>query len=159
MKGYKIIIVILVMLIIGAIATGIILLKNDNRNEKNDKNTTNEIENISKEEFVEMVDDEIKLNISTKLNEPKTINGIEIKNIQLTYKNGMTVLLADITNNSGKDLIDVTEADIILLDKNNDEIITVVASISPTKVGETTQLNTSMTLDYVNAYDFRVVFK
>lgn len=154
-KNEKIFIGILVTITIIAIVICIAVTKNKNNND----NTTDEGEEALEEKFVQMVDEATKLNISSKLNEAKTVNGIEIKNIQLTYRNGMTVLLADVTNNSGKDLTDVTDVDITLLGENNEEIITAGALISPTKAGETTQLNTSITMDYVNAYDFKVTIK
>lgn len=158
-KNKKILLGILLAIIIIAIIVMCIVSGPKTKDEKDNENTINETENISKEEFVQILEDGTKLNISSKLNETKTVNGIEISNIQFTYKDGLTVLIADVTNNSGKDLKDVTEANITLLDENDGEIITVEALISPTKVGETTQLNTSMTLDYVNAYDFKVTLK
>ena len=46
-----------------------------------------------------------------------------------------------------------------LTNKNGTEIATVPGIISPLKVGESTQLNTSMQQDYTGIYDFRVVKK
>lgn len=115
-------------------------------------------ENQVTEEYVKVLEDGTKLNTSTKLNETKNVNGLQIGNIQLTNQNEQSVLLAEVTNNSGKDT-DVILIDIILLDKNGDEIVTVGGIIAPMKQGEKTQLNTSMTLDYANAYDFKVVVK
>lgn len=115
-------------------------------------------ENQVTEEYVKVLEDGTKLNTSTKLNETKNVNGLQIGNIQLTNQNEQSVLLAEVTNNSGKDT-DVMLIDIILLDKNGDEIVTVGGIIAPMKQGEKTQLNTSMTLDYANAYDFKVVVK
>ena len=78
--------------------------------------------------------------------------------MQLTEQNGQSVLLADVTNNSGK-ATNLTIVDVVLLDKNGQEIITVGGIISPLQAGEKTQFNTSMTLDYANAYDFKIVIK
>ena len=45
---------------------------------------------------------------------------------------------------------------ITLLDYEGNELTTVPGIIKELEVGETTQLNISLTSDYVNAYDFRV---
>ena len=105
-----------------------------------------------------VLEDGTKLNKSSKFNETKNIDGIEISNIQFTYKDGQTVLLADVINNSGK-AVDMTLLDIKLLDEQGNEIITVGGIISPMQVGETSQLNASMTMDYANAYDVEITLK
>ena len=110
------------------------------------------------EKFVQVLEDGTKLNKSSKLNETKNVEGIEISNIQFTYKDGQTVLLADVTNNSGK-AIDMTLLNIKLLDEQENEIITIGGIISPMQVGETTQLNAGMTMDYANAYDVEITLK
>ena len=53
----------------------------------------------------------------------------------------------------------MTLVDVILLDKNGKEIVTLGGIISPLQPGEKKQFNTSMTLDYANAYDFKIVIK
>ena len=68
------------------------------------------------------------------------------------------ILLADVTNTSSK-ATDVTLVDVVLLDKNGKEIVTVGGIIKALKPGEKTQFNTSMTLDYANTYDFKIVIK
>ena len=56
------------------------------------------------ESYVQEMNDGISINKSTKLNEAKLVNGLLISNIQLTEKDGMTTLLADVTNNMIKNL-------------------------------------------------------
>ena len=73
-------------------------------------------------------------------------------------QNGQSVLLADAENDTGKD-IDIMLLDIILLDKNGNELTTITGIIGNLKAGEKQQLNSSVTSDYANAYDFRVVIK
>ena len=58
-----------------------------------------------------------------------------------------------------KKLDNLEIGNIQLTNKNGTEIATVPGIISPLKVGESTQLNTSMQQDYVGIYDFRVVKK
>ena len=118
------------------------------------KNETVE-ENKVEEEFVEVLEDGTKLNTSTKLNETKYVNGLEFGNIQLTMQNNQSVLLADVKNNTGK-ASSLTLVDVTLLDKEGNTIVKVGGIIGPLQNGESTQFNTSMTLDYANAYDFKV---
>lgn len=128
------------------------------KNKKGDKNEGTPVENKPVEEFVQVLEDGTKLNISTKLNEAKEVKGFRFENIQFTEQNGQSVLLADVTNNTGK-ATDFTLLDLILLDKNGKEIVKLGGIISPLQPGAKTQLNTSMTLDYANAYDFKIVIK
>ena len=52
------------------------------------------------------------------------LNELDIKNIQLTCKNGITTLLADVLNNTNKDS-EIKNINIKFLDENNKEIRTV----------------------------------
>ncbi|MEI3394529.1 MAG: FxLYD domain-containing protein [Clostridia bacterium] len=147
----KMLIILLIILVIAII----IFVVNKNKKGNNNENAE---ENNTVEEFVQVLEDGTKLNTSTKLSEAKEVNGLKFENMQLTEQNGQSVLLADVTNNSGK-ATNLTIVDVVLLDKNGQEIITVGGIISPLQAGEKTQFNTSMTLDYANAYDFKIVIK
>lgn len=152
-KNEKRLILILIAILAIVLIIGLFIKKN--------KNEENEVQNqntVTDEKFVQVLEDGTKLNKSSKFNETKNIDGIEISNIQFTYKDGQTVLLADVTNNSGK-AIDMTLVNIKLLDEQENEIITIGGIISPMQVGETTQLNAGMTMDYANAYDVEITFK
>lgn len=115
-------------------------------------------ENKEKEKYVSILEDGTKLNISSKLKETKKIEGIEISNIQLTYKKGQTILLAEVENKSGKN-IDLTKIEILLYDDTGKEIKKLNGLISPIKAGEKTQLNIGTQEDYANTYDIKVVKK
>lgn len=127
-------------------------------NKNKNVNANVEKENKVVEEFVQVLEDGTKLNTSTKLSEKKTVNGLTIGNIQLTMKDNQSVLLADVENTSGTKT-SLTIVDIILLDKNENEIATITGLIGELKPGEKQQLNSSVTSDYANAYDFKVVVK
>lgn len=149
----KLICVLLIILVIVAVVFFI------TRREGSQEDTQQNVEsNAVVEEFVQVLDNGVKLNTSTKLNETKTVNGLEIGNIQLTNANGQSVLLADVTNNSGA-ATELTLLDIILLDKDGNELGKVGGIISPLEVGGKTQLNASTMMDYANAYDFQIVIK
>ena len=174
MKNKGIIWIIAIIAIIIIFGTILIVMqsktKEENKqiadNNKNNENTvigdtiiddTDEIEE-KVEEYVEILDNGTKLNKSDKLNSEKNVQGLKISNTQLTTQDGRTVLLADVTNNTGKD-IDVTLIDITLKDAEGKEIVTVGGILSPMKAGETIQLTNGMTLDYANAYDFEIKIK
>ena len=142
---------ILILIIVSILIIGVIWLVTRPKKEKI-------VENEVVEEFVQVLDDGTKLNISSKLQEEKTINGLKIGNIQLTEKNGQLVLLADVTNPTEKDS-EIFLIDIILYDKTGKEIATVPGIVSPIKAGGKTQLNAGITEKYANAYDFKVVKK
>lgn len=147
----KMIAVLFVILLISIIIVVV------NKNKKVSKSEDTE-ENSTVEEFVQVLDDGTKLNTSTKLNEAKEVNGLKFENIQFTEKNGQSVLLANVTNNSGKET-KFTLVDVILYDKNGNEIAKVGGIVSPLQPGAKTQFNSSMTLDYANAYDFKIIIK
>ena len=144
---------ILILLVVLVIAVVIFVVS---KNKKGNKENTEE--NKVVEEFVQVLEDGTRLNTSTKLNEMKKFEGLEFGNIQLTNSNGQSVLLADVKNTTqaetGLMLVDVT-----LYDKNGNELGTVGGIISPLKPGESKQFNTSMTIDYANAYDFKITKK
>lgn len=147
----KFILIIIVLIIISIIIT-LVLNRNKDKEQINNNNETN---TLKEESYIEEIEDGVKINKSSKLNEVKEINGLLITNIQLTTKDGMTTLLADVQNNSGVKT-DVKTLQITLLNKDGSELTTVTGIVNGLEIGETTQLNIAMTSDYVNAYDFRV---
>ena len=149
-KEKRMILILLVVLVIAVVI--FVISKNKTGNKENTE------ENNVVEEFVQVLEDGTRLNTSTKLNEMKKFEGLEFGNIQLTNSNGQSVLLADVKNTTqaetGLMLVNVT-----LIDKNGNELGTVGGIISPLKPGESKQFNTSMTIDYANAYDFKITKK
>lgn len=140
------------ILIFVLLAILVIVLIVVNVNKKGKDNSGNN----TTEKYVEVLEDGTKLNTSNKLSKTKKINGLEITNIQLTTKDGMTVLLADVKNttSSYKDMTSVT---VKILDKSGKELTSLKGLIAPLEAGETTQLNIGVTSDYANAYDFEIV--
>lgn len=107
------------------------------------------------EKYVQILEDGTKLNVSKKLNETKNIDGLEIKEIQLTESGNTTQLLGTITNVSNEtkpeSIITIT-----FLDEQGNEIAEMKPYIKELKAGESTFLNSSMTFDYAGAYDIRI---
>ena len=123
----------------------------------NETNETNdgEQEDEEEEKYVSVSDDGTKVNISEKLSETKTIDGIEITDIELTENGNVTQLLATMTNTS-----DETQggyvAVLTLLDEDGNVLLEMSPYIAELEPGESTTLNTSATFDYANAYDFTI---
>ena len=128
------------------------------RGGKNNTPAQNTTGNEVVEEFVQVLEDGTKLNTSTKLNQSKKLEGLEIGNIQLTNRNGISVVLADVVNNSST-ATDLMPVILTLLDKNGNVLVELNGLIDPVEPGGTAQLNMGVTADYANAYDFTIVRK
>ena len=151
MRKVRKIIIIGVIIIIACIVSANIFLKKGTNNINIDENKL-EIYDSSIADYVKKIDDGTKINVSPKLNQDTKINGLDIKNIQLTCKNGITTLLADVLNNTNKDS-EMKNINIKFLGENNKEIRTVSGYIPALKIGETTKLNVSMSSNLITAYD------
>ena len=116
-------------------------------------------ENVVKEEFVQQIEDGTKVNVGSKITEDREVEGLRFTNIQLTEKDNQSTLLADVENDTEKDISDYTNLDITFLTKDGQEIITVKGILVPLKAGEKTQLNTSLLQDVANAYDMIIRFE
>lgn len=151
---------LLIILIVISSAIGTVyffIAKNnkENNNEQYNEEVAPPVENVIEEEFVEVLDNGIKMNTSTKFKEKKVVNGLEIDEIQFFMSNGQTYLRAKVTNNSGKD-VETTGVDIVLLDKEGNEISRMGGVIENLKNGETKDFECITTLDFANSYDFKV---
>lgn len=141
------IIIIIIVLFIVCLKT---LLKKDIDNTENSENEF-VLYNSSIPDYVKESENGTKINLSPKINKDTKINGLDIKNIQLTCKNGITTLLADVSNNTNKDS-EMKNINIKFLDENNEEIRTVSGYIPALKIGETTKLNVAMSSNLIMAY-------
>ena len=97
----------------------------------------------------------VSLNTSDKLGTTKTFDGYEVTDITLSKKGNVTTLLGTVKNttNSTKpfQLLKIT-----LLDENGEKIQTLSCGIKELDAGESTQLSTTASSNYVNAYDFSI---
>ena len=151
MRKVRKIIIIGVIIIIACIVSANIFLKKEIKNTKINENKF-EVYDSSIADYVKKIDDGTKINVSPKLNQDTKIDGLDIKNIQLTCKNGITTLLADIFNNTNKDS-EIKHINIKLLNEENKEMRTVRGYIPALKIGETTKLNVSMSSNLITAYN------
>lgn len=154
MDRKKIILIVVGIIILVIIAVGIVKLTQ--KDEPEDTNTTgviNEMENVETfEEYVSELDDGTRLNSSEKMKETKKYKNLEISNVQLTEKNGSSVILADITN-KGDTKQEVEEVNISILDKEGKEITKLGGVIGEIEPGGTIKLNVAVSANIINAND------
>lgn len=151
----KLLVAIIVITFVGGIAWLTLGKKNQNNITNNNpigKTETAQTENV---ENVKMVNDNVKLNTSAKLQEPKTFQGLEISNIQITSKDNVTTMLATVTNKTSQTAGDCA-VKLIMQDKEGNTITEAHGYISKVEPGKTTQLNISKTFDFANAYDYTI---
>jgi len=147
---------ILSIIIIGIILIGIIYFST--RGAKNEETSGKIEENNMGEEFVQNLENGTKLNTSTKLQEKKKLEGLEVGNIQLTHNNGTSILLADVVNTSSSET-ELMAIVLTLLDESGKKLEEIDGLLPPLQPRASTQLNMGMTADYANAYDFTIVKK
>ena len=110
---------------------------------------------VNEEKFTTELSDGTKINTSEEFNNVKTYKDLEISNIQYTEKNGMSVLLADVTN-KGTTTHEVEIVKITILGENGEEITQIKPAIGKIEPGATIKLNASITADVANAKDFKI---
>ena len=142
---------IVIILIVGLIVIGV-MLATRGTNKKGEETTETE------ESYTEVLEDGTRINTSDKAKKTKTVEGLEISNLQITEKDNVTVMLGTITNKGKETKEDIT-LKIKILDRNGKEITTVENYIGKLEVGKSTQLNTSTTYDYADMYDYEVTIE
>lgn len=157
----KIVLIAIIVGIIVFIIMNIVKSKNSKegvgQNYQNQNGESQQVEeNAVKEEFVQLTDDGMKVNVGSKITDDKEVNGLKFTNVQLTEKDNQSTLLADVENATGKELKDYTNLDITFFTKDGQEIVTIKGILTPLKSGEKTQLNAGLTQDVANAYDIRI---
>ena len=158
-KKEKLVILILLIITIAVIIFAVVRSNSGDDETTETSSTSSSSESTEEEdagEYATYLDDGTKLNTSTKLNESRTLDdGIELTDIQLTESDNVTQLLATMTNTS-----DETQggyvATLTLYDEDGEVLVTMNPYIPEIEAGESTQLNTSATFDYANAYDFSI---
>lgn len=148
-KNKKKLITIMVIFITIIVTIGIILtyiINNQNKNEKAEKNETY---------WVETKEDGKKINKSEKMVKTKEFEGLSLEKQEFVSKDSKTEISIKVTNNTQQD-IPVTPIVLILLDKEGNEIVRLNGIINPTKVGESSKIYIGSSLDYVDAYDFKI---
>ena len=149
---------IVVLLVIAVVIIGIVWFTTRGKDKEVVGDNNNVRQEAQKEEMTTTLEDGTKLNTSEGLKNEKEFEGLRIKNIQLTNKDNKTELIADIENNSTGDK-EAMLVDVILLNKNGQEVGRIGGIISPIRAGETKQFSTSSMKDYSGVYDFKLELK
>ncbi len=143
---------LLILILVVAVLVTMMLIS-INSKKKTNIATGGNVEN--EENYVQVLEDGTKLNISEKMKEKKTIEGLEITDIQLTENNNMTQILGTVTNT-----LSVKQegfiANISILNSRGEEITKMQAYIGPLEPGASQQLNAMSVFDYTNAYDYKI---
>lgn len=158
-KNVRLIWIILIIIV----AVGVIVTINLSNNKKDAKpaQQQSQVGNGQQEEtkpvekYVQVLEDGTKLNISEKIKQTKKVGDLEISNIQITYQNGVTNILATVTNTSSKKS-ELQNVSIVLSDDEGNTIYTLRGVLEETEPNGTSQLNTSITADFANSYDFTI---
>lgn len=164
-KGKKKTIIILTLIVI-IISIGVFVGVN---NYKKDviENKENSMNNISseEEEGISLIDyentnninivDGVKKNDSKALLKNKKFKELDVKDIHLEAKDGVTNFLATIQNNTDKDFESCIIA-LVFINEDGTEYARLEGSIPGIKKGSKTLLDASTTSDLSNAFDFRI---
>lgn len=157
-RGIRLIDIIIIIAIIIIVGIFIKNLAQKAINKENRTETNQTTVQQNQEKNIKLLEDGTKLNTSTQLKEDKKLDNIELKDIQLTYKDGVTNLLCNVQNTS-KTKIDMQKVEIVLLDEKENVIYKIPGVIESLQAGETKKFNTSVTADFSNAYNFKIVKK
>ena len=109
----------------------------------------------NEEIYVTELEDGTKLNTSEDFNNEKRYGNLVISNMQYTEQNGMTVMLADVTN-EGSTVHEPEIVTITIYGENNEVITELHPAIGRIEPGETIKINATSTADVANARDYEI---
>ena len=145
---------LILILVVGVLVT-IMLVSINKKNKTNIASGQVGNNVVNEENYVEVLDDGTKLNVSDKIKETKTIEGLEISNVQITEKNNLTQILGTVRNT-----LSVKQegflANLSIVNSKGEELTKVQVYIGPLEPGASRQLNTMAVFDYTNAYDLKI---
>lgn len=144
-----ILVLVIITVIVGVIAY-FVMRGNNKTNNNNDAIQENVVD-----EFVQTLDDGSRLNVSEELQKTKTLDGLEITNIQLKENGGITTLLADVENKTNSKSSE-KKIKVKILDKAGKVITELKGIIDTIDVGGKVQLNIAVAADVTNAYNFEI---
>lgn len=142
--------------IVIAVLLIVLIVNGVSKKGKEDIGQTNTQVEQNVEKYTTNLENGVKLNNGGEFNKSKKYKSIEISNIQFTYENGKSVLLADAKNTANtKHTSEIVK--LIILDENNQTLEEVNAIIPNMEAGETKKINVTISgVDSVNAKDFKV---
>ena len=147
-KNMFIMIGIFVAIVILIVILSVNLFKKKNKIEKGSYKDTNI-------EWVKEWSDGTQVNVSDEIIGPKEFEGLTLQETQLTSNENKTDLIIRVKNNTDED-IPIKLVVVTLLDKDGNKIVKLNGIINPTKAGEETQTYISSSMNYTNAYSYKI---
>ena len=87
---------------------------------------------------------------TTKVLEDAKVEELKISGFNITFKDGISTVVADVTNES-KEAVELTSLSLVLYDKDNKLIVETMGNVGESiEPGETKQFNTLITADVRN---------
>lgn len=158
-KNLKIIIILTVIVLIIAITLYCIAKKNNKKVENptaNNDTTIMESEIKKVDEFIGELSDGTKINTNAAMNVASTLGNLQIENIRLTLKNGITTFRASVKN-SGTTKTELKNVTLILKDKDGKVLVSAKGLISSLNADESKELAISITSNYIDACGYEIV--
>lgn len=144
---------VVAVLAIAAIVVGIVL-NNKNKDNKVETVPNNEVNIVITDNNVVSANDNSKVIASLK--EDKIYKGIKISNIQLTYSDGETKIVADVENVSGNEINELSIIEFVLYNQDKLEIGSIPAVINMLDKGEKSQVKASITANFSKAVYYTI---
>lgn len=156
-----IIVVIALLLVIGAIV-GAYFFTNKDKTLDNENNnivsTPKESQVTQVDSYVGKLDDGTLINTNAKMNAPSTLGDLDLSNIRLTVKNGITTFRASVTNN-GSSTSSLKSVELKLFNESNEEMVKASGLINSLEPGESKDMTIAITSDYISACGYSLVEK
>lgn len=160
MKNKKEVIgLIVVILIIGSIIAMPLLTQKNKKNPdaENTESTANLESQITKvDSYIGKLSDGSQINTNAKMNQSKDLGNLQLTNIRLTLKNGVTTFRATVKNN-GETKTDLKNVMLTLKNENDENMVSVAGVIPPIDPQQTQELAISVTSNYINAVTYDIV--
>ena len=147
-------IVLLVAVLVIAIVLIVVFVTRPKEEEVVPQETPTYGEEKSGEYEVELSDG-TKMNVSEELKKAKTYNGVEISNVTLTEKDGVTILRGDVTN-TGETVHERERVKITLIGANDEEVVEMTGTIVELQAGETKTLDVRITGKLTDVKDYTI---
>lgn len=154
---------IIIILTVTVIAISIIIYCFAKKNIKNTENSNTNNGTITMEseikkvgEFTGELSDGTKINTNASMNATSTLGDLQLENIRLTLKNGVTTFRANVKN-TGATKTELKNVTLKLKDKDGKELVSAKGLISSLNADEDKELAISITSNYIDAYSYEIM--
>lgn len=147
----KRIVILILIVLIAVVSLGLAFKQDDDREAKEKEQQAL----VEANKNYQTLEDGTQVNISQKAMEDKSIDSLIVTNTQITRKNGITTIVADVKNNSTETQGGFS-VNLIFMEKDGDKITQLVGYIEKLSPGATAELLVSGSYDFVDAYDYKI---